>query len=160
MLMRFPQWSRYCFRSRSWNTGPGFLLYSASLFPTGWKNSYEITNTLSCLLDDYISGVPLGQSSLGKSDSIDRLSPAGLLSSSPNTHHRNCFCQLSITFYYQIKCSKFTPADAAAAKSLQSCPTLCDPIDGSPPVFLVPGILQARTLEWVAIPFPMHESEK
>ena len=42
---------------------------------------------------------------------------------------------------------------AAAAKSLQSCPTLCDPIDGSPPGFLVPGILQARTLEWVAISF-------
>ena len=44
----------------------------------------------------------------------------------------------------------FSPA-AAAAKSLQSCPTLCDPIDGSPPGFPVPGILQARTLEWVAI---------
>ena len=40
---------------------------------------------------------------------------------------------------------------AAAAKSLQSCLTLCDPIDGSPPVSAVPGILQARTLEWVAI---------
>ena len=40
---------------------------------------------------------------------------------------------------------------AAAAKSLQSCPTLCDPIDGSPPGSAVPGILQARTLEWVAI---------
>ena len=39
----------------------------------------------------------------------------------------------------------------AAAKSLQSCPTLCDPIDGSPPASTVPGILQARTLEWVAI---------
>ena len=44
-------------------------------------------------------------------------------------------------------------AAAAAAKSLQSCPTLCDPIDGSPPGFPVPGILQARTLEWVAISF-------
>ena len=42
---------------------------------------------------------------------------------------------------------------AAAAKSLQSCPTLCDPIDGSPPDSIVPGILQARTLEWVAISF-------
>ena len=42
---------------------------------------------------------------------------------------------------------------AAAAKSLQSCPTLCDPIDGSPPGSSVPGILQARTLEWVAISF-------
>ena len=44
-------------------------------------------------------------------------------------------------------------AAAAAAKSLQSCPTLCDPIDGSPPVSPVPGILQARTPEWVAISF-------
>ena len=43
--------------------------------------------------------------------------------------------------------------DAAAAKSLQSCLTLCDPIDGSPPDSPVPGILQARTLEWVAISF-------
>ena len=42
---------------------------------------------------------------------------------------------------------------AAAAKWLQSCPTLCDPIDGSPPGSAVPGILQARTLEWVAISF-------
>ena len=42
---------------------------------------------------------------------------------------------------------------AAAAKLLQSCPTLCDPIDGSPPGSLIPGILQARTLEWVAISF-------
>ena len=41
----------------------------------------------------------------------------------------------------------------AAAKSLQSCPTLCDPIDGHPPGSPVPGILQARTLEWVAISF-------
>ena len=42
---------------------------------------------------------------------------------------------------------------AAAAKSLQSCPTLRDPIDGSPPVSAVPGILQARVLEWGAIAF-------
>ena len=42
---------------------------------------------------------------------------------------------------------------AAAAKLLQSCPTLCDPIDGSPPGSSVPGILQAKTLEWVAISF-------
>ena len=43
---------------------------------------------------------------------------------------------------------------ATAAKSLQSCPTLCDPIDGSPPGSPIPGILQARTLEWVVISFP------
>ena len=54
---------------------------------------------------------------------------------------------LSIFIYY-------TAAAAAAAKSLQSCPTLCDPIGGSPPGSPVPGILQARTLEWVAFPSP------
>ena len=49
-------------------------------------------------------------------------------------------------------------AAAAAAKSLQSCPTLCNPTDGSPPGSPIPGILQARTLEWVAISFstPLH----
>ena len=54
----------------------------------------------------------------------------------------------------------FMESFAAAAKALQSCPTLCDPIDGSPPGSPVPGILQARTLEWITIPSPMHESEK
>ena len=65
----------------------------------------------------------------------------------------------------------FSLAAAAAAKSLQSCLTLCDPIDGSPPGSPVPGILQARTLEWVAISFsngrkqrrtkePLDESEE
>ena len=49
---------------------------------------------------------------------------------------------------------------AAAAKSLQSCPTLCNPVDSSPPGSAIPGILQARTLEWVAISSPMRESEK
>ena len=49
--------------------------------------------------------------------------------------------------------SSTTVAAAAAAKSLQLCPTLCNPIDGSLPGSPVPGILQARTLEWVAISF-------
>ena len=52
----------------------------------------------------------------------------------------------------QLKCH-YAAAAAAAAKSLQSCPTLWDPKDGSPPGSPVPGILQARTLEWVAISF-------
>ena len=57
----------------------------------------------------------------------------------------------------EFRKNKITHTDkvhaAAAAKSLLSCPTLCDPIDGSPPGSPVPGILQARTLEWVAISF-------
>ena len=66
--------------------------------------------------------------------------------------------QLCITaqFYLESKGKYILEAEGAAttaAKSLQSCPTLCDPIDGSPPGSPVPGILQARTLEWVAIAF-------
>ena len=55
------------------------------------------------------------------------------------------------TFVGKVMPLLFNMLSAAAAKSLQSCPTLCDPIDGSPPVSPVPGILQARILEWVAI---------
>ena len=57
---------------------------------------------------------------------------------------------LLLLYYYTYYCYY---AAAAAAKSLQSCLTLCDPTDGSPPGSTVPGILQARTLEWVAISF-------
>ena len=58
-----------------------------------------------------------------------------------------------ITYLLKHTASLSKHAAAAAAKSLQSGPTLCDPIDGSPPGSPVPGILQARTLEWVAISF-------
>ena len=59
-----------------------------------------------------------------------------------------------ITWALDKKCLRVLPLiPAATAKSLQSCPTLWDPIDGSPPGSPVPGILQARTLEWVAISF-------
>ena len=60
-----------------------------------------------------------------------------------------------ISTLYELFCLQvhYDPAAAAAAKSLQSCPPLCDPTDGSPPGSPGPGILQARTLEWVAISF-------
>ena len=68
-----------------------------------------------------------------------------------------------IDVFLELSCFFDDPADvgnlisgssaAAAAESLQLCPTLCDPIDGSPPGSSVSGILQARTLEWVAISF-------
>ena len=61
--------------------------------------------------------------------------------------HRNCF-------YTKLA------AAAAAAKSLQSCPILCDSIDGSPPGSPIPGILQARNWSGLPFPSPMHESEK
>ena len=61
-------------------------------------------------------------------------------------------CSNMCVFYVYIADSHCCTS-AAAAKSLQSCPTLRDPIDGSPPGSAIPGILQARTLEWVAISF-------
>ena len=63
---------------------------------------------------------------------------------SPLSHHHGFFSS-------PFDCWEVCRHSAAAAKLLQSCPTLCDPIDGSPPGSPVPGILQARTLEWVAI---------
>ena len=59
----------------------------------------------------------------------------------------------SVKKYFILKMYHSAAAAAAAAKSLQSCPTLCDPIDSSPPGSPIRGILQARTLEWVAISF-------
>ena len=71
-----------------------------------------------------------------------------------------CFCQLMQNSFASLRVGPWSyvwlcliQATAAAAKSLQLCPTLCNPIDGSPPGSPVPGILQARTLEWVAISF-------
>ena len=67
---------------------------------------------------------------------------------------RCLFLYCMITFNFQKELYRLdTAAAAAAAKLLQSCPTLCDPIDGSLPGSPIPGILQARTLEWVAISF-------
>ena len=68
--------------------------------------------------------------------------------------HRCKNCQQNFSKWNSAVHQKaHTPWSAAAAKSLQSCLTLCDPIDGSPPGSPIPGILQARTLEWVAISF-------
>ena len=56
-----------------------------------------------------------------------------------------------LKLYNQLAVESLFTAAAAAAKSLQSCLTLCDPVDGSPPGSPIPGIIQARILEWVAI---------
>ena len=72
----------------------------------------------------------------------------GMLTQKTRREERERSLALWLLFLYV-----FSPSSAAAAKSLQSCPTLCDPIDSSPPGSPVPGILRARTLEWVAIAF-------
>ena len=64
---------------------------------------------------------------------------------------------LNAVVTYKMSQNLFSNNPAAtAAKSLQSCPTLCNPVDGSPPGSAIPGILQARTLEWVAISFSYY----
>jgi len=70
-------------------------------------------------------------------------------------HESTAKKQLAVTPLGIMKVRQKThpAAAAAAAKLLQSCPTLCDPMDSSPPGSPIPGILQARTLEWVAISF-------
>ena len=88
-------------------------------------------------------------------DWLDLLAVQGTLKSL--LHHSSKASILRRSAFFTIQLSHpytttFTLA-AAAAKSLQSCPTLCNPIDGSPPGSPVPGILQARILEWVAISF-------
>ena len=70
-----------------------------------------------------------------------------------------CLVKAMVSPVVMYGCKNWTIKKAAsAAKSLQSCPTLCDPIDGSPPGSPIPGILQARTLERVAISFSDKES--
>ena len=66
-------------------------------------------------------------------------------------YHSKLIVKIKAIISYNVKKKNHTLH--AAAKSLQSCPTLCDPVDGSPPGSPIPGILQARTLEWVAISF-------
>ena len=63
------------------------------------------------------------------------------------------YCHATSAMYVSLGTVLLYVTIFAAAKSLQSCPTLCDPIDGSPTGSPVPGILQARILEWVAISF-------
>jgi len=67
--------------------------------------------------------------------------------------NRSYYYNYSFSKLVTVTLASYSRAAAAAAKLLQSCPTLCDPVDGSPPGSPVPGILQAGTLEWVAISF-------
>ena len=117
--------------------------------PQEWYKREEGWDGKQCKTQGGAAGWPqnytIGYSKIGKSKSQVFRAQAGLGES--EEMHWLCPIQMSNKF------KKYRVLHAAAAKSLQSCPTLCDPIDGSPPGSPVPGILQARTLEWVAISF-------
>ena len=100
-------------------------------------------------------------------DWLDLLAVQGTLKSLLQHHsskasilRRSAFCTVQFSHPYMTTGKTIALTAAATAKSLQSCPTLCDSIEGSPPGSPAPRILQARTLEWIALPSPMHESEK
>ena len=105
------------------------------LLATPWTVTYQAPPSMGFSRQEYWSGWPFPSPGILPNPGIESGSPAlqaDALTSEPP--------------------GKPTAA-AVAAKSLQSCSTLCDPTDSSPPVSPVPGILQARTLEWVAISF-------
>ena len=105
------------------------MLSRIRLLVTPWTVAYQAPPSMGFSRQEYWSGVP---------------------SPSPS--------ELKWTGMGKIIQMTIISAAAAAAKLLQSCPTLCDPIDGSPPGSPVPGILQARTLEWGAIAFSKLEA--
>ena len=108
------------------------------LFATPWTRAHQAPLSMGFFIQEYWGGLPLPPP--------EDLSNSGIKPASS---------AMAGEFF-----TTAPPAAAAAAKLLQSCPTLCDPTDCSLPGSSVPGILQARTLEWVAFPSPMHESEK
>ena len=115
---------------------------------TPWTAAFQAPPSMGFSSQEYCRGVPL-PSPMTNLDSILKSRHITL----PTKVHLVKAMVFPVVMY---GCESWTIkkiAAAAAAKSLQSCPTLCDPIDGSPPGSAVPGILQARTLEWVAISF-------
>ena len=112
-------------------------LQSYWLFATLWTVACQAPLPMEFFRQEYWSGFPSPPPEDLHDPEIKTTSPALQAESLPLSHPGS-------------PCLTWT---AAAANSLQSCLTLCDPIDGSPPGFPVPGILQARTLKWVAISF-------
>ena len=106
------------------------------LFVTKWTVAYQASPSMGFSRKEYWSGLPLPSPGDLPDPGIALRSPALRADALPSEPPG----KPQYTYY-------------TAAKSLQSCPTLCDPIVGSPPGSPVPGILQARTLEWVAISF-------
>ena len=154
------------------------LLSRVRLFTTLWTVAHQASLSIGFSRQEYWSGLPFPSSRNLPNPWIEPRSRAlqadSLLSEPPGkpTQGHSAFFIWSnyLKKFLCIQDSHFFPlssysatavfklifnsqAVAAAAKSLQSCPTLCNPIDGSPRGSPVPGILQARTLEWVAISF-------
>ena len=125
---------------------------------TPWTIAYQASPSMGFSKQEYWSGLPFpssgnlpdpgikpGSPAL-QADALPSEPPGKMLGKTEGKKEKRVAKHVCVL-------SRSAAAAAAAAKSLQSCPTLCDPTGGSPPGFPIPGILQARTLEWVAISF-------
>ena len=139
LCIRWPKYWSFSFSISSFNEHPGLIS-----FRMDWLDLLAVQGTLKSLLQHHSSKASILRHSAFFTVQI----------SHPYTTTGKTIALTRWTFVGKVMSLLFNMLTAAAAaKSLQSCPTLFDPIDGSPPGSPVPGVLQTRTLEWVAIFF-------
>ena len=131
--------------SFSFNISPSSECSGLISFRMDWLDLLAVQGTLKSLLQHHSSKASILQRS---AFFIVQLSHPYMTTGKTTALTRQTFTGKAVSLLFNM-----LSAAAAAAKLLQPCPTLCDPIDGSPPGSTIPEILQARTLEWVAISF-------
>ena len=145
--VQIPIWSSLCVCES---------LSHGQLFATQWTAAHQVSLSMRFSRQRYWSGFPFPSPGDLPNPGIEPGSPALQADSLPTELQGKPHCKLVLGNFLiitRVQASGPAAAAAAAAKSLQSCPTLCDPINSSPPGSTVPGILQATILEWVAISF-------
>ena len=138
LRMRWPKYWSFSFSISPSNEHPGLIS-----FRTDWLDLLAVQGTLKSLIQHHSS----------KASVLRRSAFFTVQLSHPYMTTGKTIALTKWTFVGKVMSLHFNMLSAATAKSLQSCPTLCDPIDISPPGSHAPGILKARTLEWVAISF-------
>ena len=138
------RWPKYC--SFSFSISPSNEYSGLISFRMDWLDLLAVQGTLKSLLQYHSSKVSILWCS---AFFIVQLSHPHMTTGKTTALTKWTFVGKVMSLLFNM----LSAAAAAAAKSLQSCPTLCDPTDGSPPGSPVPGILQTRTMEWVAISF-------
>ena len=151
LCMRWPKYWSFSFRISRSNEHPGLIS-----FRMDWLDLLAVQGTLKSLLQHHNSKASILRHS---AFFTVQLSHSYMTTGKTIALMRRTFVGKVISLLFNMLSRliiTLLPRSAAAAKSLQSCPTLCDPIGSSSPGFPVPGILQAKTLEWVAISFSIQ----
>ena len=140
LRIRWPKYWSFSFNISPSNEHPGLIS-----FRMDWLDLFAVQRTLKSLLQHHTSKASI----LWRSVFFTvQLSHPYMTMGKTIALTRRTFVGKVMSLLFNMLYTTTT-----ATESLQSCPTLCDPIDGSPPGFPVPGILQARTVEWIAISF-------